>query len=130
MWTWRQIDGLLLDPNGNVAGHGYSGAKQGKNNPALQDVHNVGPIPCGDYWINQPQNTVTHGPFVLPLLAEQANQMFGRYGFLIHGDSVVEPGTASEGCVILPRDVRETIWQSGDRRLRVISGPTPTEGLL
>ena len=122
MWTYRQIDGLLLDPQGSPAGSGYSGAKDGKNNPKLQGVHNVGPIPCGDYIINRPQNTVTHGPFVLPLLAMAENSMFGRYGFLIHGDSIVEPGTASEGCIILPRSVRETIWNSGDRKLHVISG--------
>ena len=130
MWTWRQIDGLMLAPDGAPGGNGYSGTREGKNNPAMQDVHNVGPIPCGDYWINAPQNTVTHGPFVLPLLAEKENQMFGRYGFLIHGDSIVEPGTASEGCIILSRQVRQAIWASGDRRLRVVPGPTPTTGIV
>jgi hypothetical protein len=125
-WTYRQIDGLLLDPEGNLGGSGYSGAREGKNNPALQGIHNVGPIPRGDYVLGKPQTTITHGPFVLPLLAMATNNMFGRYGFLIHGDSVIEPGTASEGCIILPRDVRENIWNSPDHLLTVISGPVPS----
>lgn len=120
MWIYRQQDGLLIDPQGKPAGSGYSGAAEGKNNPDMQAAHNVGPIPQGHYHIQPPQNTVTHGPYVLPLLAYPENEMFGRYGFLIHGDSVVEPGTASQGCIIMPRNVREKIWASGDRALQVV----------
>lgn len=122
MWTYRQSDGLMLDPQGYPAGSGYSGAGNGKNKPDAQSIHNVGPIPRGAYHIQAPQNTVTHGPYVLPLLPDPANEMFGRYGFLIHGDSVVHPGTASEGCIIMPRDVRERIWQSNDHDLTVVEG--------
>jgi len=64
-------------------------------------------------------DTVTHGPYVLPLTPSLNNQMFGRSGFLIHGDSVVNPGTASEGCIILPRAVRQQIWGAGDHVLQV-----------
>jgi hypothetical protein len=123
MFTYEQATGRLLGPTGEVLGIGYSGKDWGKNVPATQSVHNVGPIPEGLYFIRQPVLfTVTHGPFVLPLLPDPANQMFGRFGFLIHGDSVISPGTASEGCIILARDVREKIWDSNDRDLKVIAG--------
>lgn len=118
-WAYSQASGKLAHDGADVA-FGYSGAGDGKNNPAMQDAHNVGPIPQGAYTINEPKDTVTHGPYVLPLTPDAENEMFGRAGFLIHGDSVVHPGTASEGCIIVPRAVREQIWASGDTRMTVV----------
>jgi hypothetical protein len=46
--------------------------------------------------------------------------MFGRSGFLIHGDSIIRPGTASRGCIILAREIREQIAASGDADLEVV----------
>src|ERR1035437_2005502 len=106
-WTYEQATGKLLH-DGDLVATGYSGAGGGKNNPTTQDVHNVGPIPIGHYTIEAPVDTVTHGPYVLRLEPDLANEMFGRAGFLIHGDSVVHPGTASEGCIIQARTVRES----------------------
>lgn len=117
-WGYKQSSGWLSQDGENIA-EGYSGAGDGKNNPAMQDVPNVGPIPTGTYTIGEPSDTKTHGPYVLHLIPDPANEMFGRSGFLIHGDSVVAPGTASEGCIILPRKVREQIWASGERELVV-----------
>ena len=37
-----------------------------------------------------------------------------------HGDSIAAPGTASDGCVIMPRFARERVWESQDRRLAVV----------
>jgi Protein of unknown function (DUF2778) len=127
MWTYVQKTGELLR-DGNHRAFGYSGyndpanGQLGKNNPALQNMHDVGPIPVGQYDIGSPTDTVTHGPFVLPLTPHPTNQMFGRSGFLIHGDSVVEPGTASRGCIIMSRQVRNDIAASGDTLLQVLSG--------
>lgn len=45
--------------------------------------------------------------------------MFGREGFLIHGDSIVHMGQASHGCIILPRSIREQIAASGDDEIEV-----------
>lgn len=118
-WTYEQATGRMLHDGERVA-IGYSGAGDGKNNPAMQDVKNVGPLPCGLYTIDAPVDTVTHGPYVLRLEPYPENEMFGRAGFLIHGDSVVHPGTASEGCIILGRAIREKIWLSGDRQLEVV----------
>jgi len=127
MWTYVQKTGQLSH-DGAYAATGYSGyddpdtGQQGKNNPDLENVEDVGPIPVGSYSIGTPVDTVTHGPFVLPLAPDPANQMFGRVGFLMHGDSVVEPGTASRGCIIMGRPVRNQVAASGDNSLQVISG--------
>jgi hypothetical protein len=122
MWTYQQSTGKVLDPNGIVVGYAYSGKGQYKNDPEAQSLHDQGPIPEGYYSIGSPRDTVTHGPFVLPLLPHQDNQMFGRNNFLIHGDSVVQPGTASEGCIVAARYIREDIAKSPVKLLAVVSG--------
>ena len=98
-----------------------AGAGSGKNNPEMQQVANVGPIPAGEWAIQGPPvDTTGHGPYVLKLDPAPYTETFGRSGFLMHGDSKEHPGCASEGCVILPRDVREKVWESGDRELQVV----------
>ncbi len=118
MWTYSQSTGRLTQDD-EAIGHGYSGHGEGKDNPLLQDVANVGPIPQGIYSIGDPFDTETHGPFVLRLQPIGATNTHGRRGFLIHGDSIIKPGTASEGCIIMPRIVRETIASSEDKDLTV-----------
>jgi hypothetical protein len=119
-WKYEQENGQLSQNGADVA-IGYSGAGGGKNNPAMQEAQRIGPIPRGRYTIGEPVNTETHGPYVLRLTPDDANDMHGRSGFLIHGDSVKAPGTASEGCIIMPRWVREQIWNSGDLDLEVVA---------
>lgn len=119
---YNQLTGELK-LNSIAAGSGYSGHGEGKNNPRRQTVHDVGPIPCGFWEIcGPPYISADHGPFVLRLSPLPGTQTFGRSGFLIHGDSRENPGEASMGCIILPHEVRVKIWQSGERRLEVISG--------
>lgn len=120
-WLYEQETGQLSQNGADVA-IGYSGAGNGKNNPTMQAVPRIGPIPEGWYTIHEPNDTETHGPYVLGLVPDERNEMFGRSGFLIHGDSVSKPGTASLGCIIIPRKFREQIWDSGDHRLEVVSG--------
>ncbi len=120
MWRFEQATGWLVDPSGMQLAQGYAGSLAGKNNPTLQHLHDVGPLPCGEYTIEAPVDTVTHGPYVLRLEPHADNNMFGRAGFLIHGDSVIHPGTASMGCIIMPRFARERVWESGDRKLAVV----------
>jgi len=122
VWTYQQTTGKL-SRDGTPEGSGYSGFQAGKNNPAMQNVANVGPIPQGKYSIGAPQcvdSPGPHGPFILPLTPDSANQMFGRSGFLIHGDSIVQPGTASHGCIIMARLIRDAIAASGDQELTVV----------
>jgi hypothetical protein len=119
-WTFEQGTGRLLSQDGSLLTTGYSGAVGYKNNPRMQDVKGKGPIPQGTYTIEAPRDTPDHGPEAMPLAPDSENEMFGRLGFWIHGDSMHAPGTASEGCVILPRFARERVWQSGDHTLRVV----------
>jgi len=60
------------------------------------------------------------GSLTIPLIPSSSNQMFGRSGFLIHGDNSCGCDSASEGCVILPRWVRELLNDSDDREFRVV----------
>lgn len=119
MWTYKIVDGELSH-DGEVIGHGYSGAPDAKNDPSKCDVHDHGPIPPGHYSIGKPVDTETHGPFVLPLTPAPENEMHGRSGFLIHGDSIAHPGAASHGCIIVSRALREAVHRSGDNELEVV----------
>lgn len=116
-----QISTGELTRDGVPLGAGYSGQPECKNDPTQCDQHDRGPIPPGRYTIGEPVDTVTHGPFVLRLTPADDNEMHGRSGFLIHGDSVTHPGTASHGCIILPRSVRETVHRLGDREIEVVA---------
>ena len=119
-WKFSQSSGWLVGTNGAVY-HGYSGAlPDGVNNPAMQQVECVGPIPKGQYTIEEPRDTEAHGPYAMPLTPAPTNEMFGRAGFLIHGDSIARPGSASEGCIILPKEARQAIWESDDHALWVV----------
>lgn len=121
MWTYQQTTGQIS--HGGIAplGTGYSGFGAGKNNPALEYEPNIGPVPRGLYKIGAPEDLEggPHGPFILPLTPDPANQMFGRFGFLIHGDSISHSGLASRGCIILDGAIREQIAASGDGDLQV-----------
>ena len=119
-WIYEQLTGRLLKQGNGLMATGYSGAGEGKNNPTEETVQNYGPIPEGFYDIQQPIDSPAHGPYALPLFPDAGNTMFGRSGFLIHGDSIERPGQASEGCIIMPRFARERIWESGDHRLQVV----------
>lgn len=119
MWVYAQRTGELTHSGAKV-GVGYSGKGVGKNNPDAQKIGFVGPIPVGRYTIQRPVDTKTHGPYVLWLTEFSTNEMWNRDDFGIHGDSIVAPGTASEGCIILPYAIRVAIWESGDHVLEVI----------
>lgn len=117
-WIYSQGTGKLYSPDGIHVATGYSGKGRGKNNCAMQDMPNVGPIPQGIYTIGQAYNSAKVGPFALPLKPDPSNEMHGRSAFLIHGDN--KTGTASEGCIILPRMMRDTLNYSNIRKLEVI----------
>jgi hypothetical protein len=127
-WTYAQNTGELQQDGKHVS-TGYSGASEGKNNPAMDNVLNIGPIPRGDWTIaGPPVDSKDHGPYVLKLNPAPSTETYGRTGFLMHGDSKEHPGGASHGCVVLPRAVREDVWQSGDRDLEVIAEIPDADG--
>jgi hypothetical protein len=119
MWTYQQSSGELSH-DGKLIAQGYSGFGDGKNNPAMETVIGVGPIPRG-YWTiaGLPEETEEHGPYVLVLVPNSVTASFSRSGFLIHGDSIEHPGQASHGCIVLPHAARVAIWESGDHQLQV-----------
>lgn len=117
MWTYFSKTGELADAEGQVVASGYSGHGAGRNNPAMQGVVNVGPIPAGTYAIGSARDTEAHGPVVMPLVMV-SGESFGRGGFLMHGDNWAHD--ASEGCIILDRPARLRVAESADRVLKVV----------
>lgn len=118
MWIYNQKTGSLTDAAGVIIGLGYSGYGDGKNNPARQDTAKIGPIPTGYYAIGSPFTHPHSGPITMRLEPNPLNQMYGRSGFMIHGDN--QEHNASEGCIIMTRAVRLLLAESPDRCLKVI----------
>jgi len=120
-WNYNQSNGYLSH-RGMLVGQGYSGHGNGVNNPAMQNVPNVGPIPQGEWTIGAViEQHPTLGEIVLPLLPAEGTETFGRSGFFMHGDEIDAPGEdlASHGCIVMPRNVREAVAYSGDETLVV-----------
>jgi hypothetical protein len=119
-WTYRQKTGEMCDPSGAVIETGYAGAGPYVNRPAAEARPNEGPLPTGTYIIEPAYDHANLGPCAIPLTPHVANQMHGRYGFFVHGDTASQDQTASEGCIILSRSTRDLIDASEDRALEVV----------
>ena len=117
-WTYSQRTGDLVR-DGIFLCRGYAGHGEGKNNPGMESVPNTGPIPCGEWTMTGIGDHQSCGPRVIYLKPEPTTVTYGRSGFLIHGDSIKEPGTASHGCIIIDRRHREMVWGTQDRTLEV-----------
>ncbi len=119
-WTYQQSTGNLSF-DGQLVGSGYSGAgtslAAGRNNPDLENVPNIGPIPRGLWLIGPSFSHPTKGPVCMNLSPVGHNAL-GRSGFMIHGNNTTND--ASEGCIILGPGLREQIANSIDRLLRVV----------
>lgn len=118
----------MFDANGNLQAVGYAGGDkglhpEGVNNPKMQNVVNIGPLPCGHYTIGAPIDNPVTGPYSLPLTPDSANEMYGRGGFFLHGDDIRFPGQrkGSDGCPVVDRASRETVWASLDRDFEVVT---------
>ncbi len=128
--TYEQLTGKLTNGT-ELVGAGYSGTGEGRDNPAMDHVESVGPLPRGWYTLadefecQEQLDTAEvcvncrgagkhrHGPDVIRLVPDEANEMHGRAGFLIHGDNVLHD--ASEGCIVLARNARARALQIGGR---------------
>jgi type VI secretion system (T6SS) effector TldE1-like protein len=120
---------ILID--GVQVGSGYAGNGSAINDPFACNEPGVGPLPPGEYAIQEPIDSPHTGPFSLPLVPDPVkNQMFGRGDFLIHGGLANEPcdspsvtpggsRTASHGCIVTCREVRAAIDNDPDRILAV-----------
>lgn len=126
-WRYHQRTGLLEkvdDVTGKAehVGRGYSGRGDGLNNPALQHVREIGPIPRGLWTIGAPYDSPRVGPFTMPLTPHDDTKTFGREAFRIHGDNHHRDQSASRGCIVLGRVLREMIHESDDDALEVVEG--------
>lgn len=90
-------------------GKGYAGHPPFVNDPAAQALVSRGPIPRGKYRVGRPFRHNRLGPAASFLEPFSDNEMFGRSGFFIHGDNSFGDQSASHGCIILKRSVREEI---------------------
>jgi hypothetical protein len=112
MWRYEQSTGRL-SRNGIIVASGYAGRGEGLNNPAMQEIHNIGPAPQGTYTIGPAELHPRLGPITLELIPDQETEMFGRSGFFIHGDNKEVNHTASDGCLIFDRQTRAAIAVAG-----------------
>lgn len=126
MWTYSQSTGLLTGPAGTPVTTGYAGNGDGLNNPDMQNVHGIGPLPRGEYLIGDmvAKHVTTEGKTLinaLPLIPNPKNEMFNRSGFWFHGDNEAGDHTASDGCPVIPLPARMQVSDSDDRQLMVVA---------
>lgn len=119
MFIWDQSAGILYR-NGKIVAKGYSGRDYGLNNPDAQNAQGIGPIPRGIWSIIGRKDNGSTGPLTLILEPQPGTDTCGRSQFRIHGDNAKLNKTASHGCIILPRHIRQLIWDSKDTVLSVI----------
>jgi len=115
-WQYNQSSGEMSF-NKKVVATGYAGKGAAKNDPTKENVPYSGPIPRGKYKIGAAYKHNSLGPIVMNLDPIGHNAL-GRKLFRIHGDNAT--GTASEGCIIMPRFVRDKISKSTDKVLIVV----------
>lgn len=110
-----------LGLDGQYLGMAYSGHNGGINNPAMEADAGVGPIPRGRWkivaWLN------TH-PILGPCVAQlepDGHDAHGRSGFFIHGDNARLNHSASHGCIVANRFIRNRLRDSGETELTVVA---------
>ena len=92
-----------------VVGLGYAGATAGLNNPEMEHVRNVGPIPQGTYFLRETRHPRFRAPaFECVPTHSTAEKLkrYGRSGFWVHGDNPGVNFSASSGCIVLNRTAR------------------------
>ena len=122
MWIFCQSTGKFSNADATLSAIGYSGNGEDLDDPSAQEVKDHGPIPQGKWLIGEFFDQVPgKGPVICTLTPDAETETYGRSGFMIHGDNKAADHTASEGCIILPRQMREAIRDSKDHVLQVIA---------
>jgi lipoprotein-anchoring transpeptidase ErfK/SrfK len=99
-WRYRIGTGSLCH-DGLRIGAGYSGRNEGRNNPKLAVVADIGPIPPGRYAVGTAYEDSRLGPCVMAPAPKGETITFGRSLFRIHGDNLQHD--TSHGCIVLGR---------------------------
>jgi hypothetical protein len=120
MWIYSQSTGILKDADGHLVGRGYAGNGAGLNEPAFQNVKDVGPLPRGMYTFGPLRiDDPVVGEYAIPLIPDARNEMFDRSDFFCHGDNPSLNHSASDGCMVQTKSVRIAMYSSADRRVMV-----------
>jgi hypothetical protein len=123
MWVYSQQRGnLFQEQNGTfkLLTKGYSDSGIGENNPEMEFVRDIGPLPVGQYTIGAPE-VFNHMSNCLRLTPDPTNIMGGRSGFWMHDGIFHGPhGDSSHGCICVRTAARSVIWDSGDHLLQVV----------
>ena len=128
-WIYEQSTGKFYNPKGECVSTGYAGGNEGKNpegknNPAMDGVKQIGPLPAGKYTHGEAIDHSHLGAFAIPLIPDPLNDMKGRGDFFLHGDTVPS-GNASEGCIIQPPQIRHDYYESDDGVIEVVAVNIP-----
>ena len=130
---------ITRDPLGFMAARGKRGRARGRGWQFMGKIQgrrylspffhsrnpNAGPIPQGTYTIGGAHNSPNTGPDTMRLTPSPTNDMYGRSDFEMHGDNRQQNHTASDGCIIMPHDVRDQVNNSADKTLVVVPGTPP-----
>lgn len=102
-----------------LIGTGYSGFGPGLDNPDMESVPSVGPIPRGGWKIERwDDHHGEKGPQVAAL-SPVGHNAHGRSAFLIHGPHADDHQDSSNGCIIAGRTIRNALRASGETTLEV-----------
>ncbi len=118
---YEQSTGYIKDINGKTIAEGWSGNHKGKNNPDMQNVPCVGPLPQGLYKVGLWE--LVHGKLgpIVASLTQIEGETFGRDDFFIHGPSDKNYGEESEGCIVIPRPDRIKVKLYNPTYIKVVA---------
>eukprot|EP00035_Acanthoeca_spectabilis_P005371 m.112947 g.112947 ORF g.112947 m.112947 type:complete len:144 (+) comp12994_c0_seq1:851-1282(+) len=118
-WRYSQRSGELTSSDARLSRPvtGYAGHGEGVNNPAMEHMTDIGPLPKGRYKVTAIYRTHDDrraagfsknlGPVVVHLEPQGGTETHNRGHFRVHGDNSRGDRSASNGCIIMPRAVRE-----------------------
>lgn len=116
--TYDQKTGQITLRNTPV-GIGYSGHGVGLDNPDLETMANVGPIPRGEWRIMRWDDVHGDKGPIVAVLAPMHHDAHGRSAFLIHGPHANDKQDSSHGCIVAAKPIREALRASGETKLVV-----------
>lgn len=124
MHTYEIRTGNWYNPAGQFVSKGYSGGNcganpEGINNPDMTGIKDIGPLPVGLYRRGVMVPNGHLGLEAIQLIPDPSNNMLGRGGFYLHGDTT-PGGRASEGCIIQPRATRDAFLALPDDQVNVV----------